>query len=248
MIEIKHVTKIFDTPKGQHTVLNDINLTIEDGDIFGIIGMSGAGKSTLVRCLNLLERPTSGQIIIDGNDITTYSEKQLLEFRRSISMIFQNFNLFSQKTVLENVLYPLVIAGESAKKNKQRGQELLEKVGLADKGEAYPSQLSGGQQQRVAIARALINNPRYILCDEATSALDTLTTNQILKLLRSINEELGVTLVMITHSMDVVEKVCNKVTVLDNGYVIEKGKTSVVFESPKHNITARLLGKVSWDA
>lgn len=239
---------MFDTPKGQNTVLHDVNLTIDDGDIFGIIGMSGAGKSTLVRCLNLLERPTSGQIVIDGNDITTFSEKELLEFRRTISMIFQNFNLFSQKTVLDNVLYPLAIAGENVKKNRDRGLELLEKVGLADKSEAYPSQLSGGQKQRVAIARALVNKPRYILCDEATSALDTLTTNQILKLLRDINEEMGVTLVVITHSMDVVEKVCNKVVVIDNGYVVEKGRTQDVFESPKHNITARLLGRVSWDA
>lgn len=248
LIEIKDIVKEFEGPEGVHTVLHDVNLTINDGDIFGIIGMSGAGKSTLVRCLNLLETPTSGQIIIDGEDITQYGGRQLRELRRSVSMIFQSFNLFAQKTVLHNVVYPLIISGKRMSEVRERGVELLDKVGLADKADAYPAGLSGGQQQRVAIARALANNPRYILCDEATSALDTLTTNQILKLLRSINEEMGVTLIMITHSMDVVEKVCNKVAVIDNGYVVEKGLTSQVFESPKHHITARLLGRVDWDA
>ncbi len=247
MIEVENITKVFNTQSGDHHALHEVSLSIQDGDIFGIIGMSGAGKSTLVRCLNLLEKPSSGKIVVDGTDITKLKGKDLRDYRQNISMIFQNFNLFSQKTVLENVIFPLLVAGKKDGA-KQKGLELLDKVGLAEKADAYPSQLSGGQKQRVAIARALANDPCYILCDEATSALDTLTTNQILKLLRDIAANLGVTLIVITHSMDVVEKICNKVAVLDDGRIVESGSTKTVFSTPQEYITKQLLGQVRWDA
>lgn len=249
MIEIRELSKRYDHSQTEHSALHNLNLTIQDGDIFGIIGMSGAGKSTLVRCLNALERPSSGTVLIDGEDISCLQGKKLRSVRANIAMIFQNFNLFSQKTVLQNVLYPLVLAKRGSYHSlEQRGLQLLDKVGLKDKAYAYPSQLSGGQKQRVAIARALAHEPRYILCDEATSALDSLTTNQILKLLRSINEEFGTTLILITHSMDVAQKVCNKIAVLDQGRLVEFGETQQIFGQPQHEITARLIGKVSWDA
>ncbi len=246
MIQIEHLYKSYTGDKHDeaHHALKDINLTIEDGSIFGIIGQSGAGKSTLVRCINLLERPTSGEIIIDGRDITGLSGKDLLEFRASVGMIFQNFSLFQQRTVLRNVTFPLELhKGYNKAEAKRRAMDLLELVGLADKANKYPSQLSGGQQQRVAIARALINNPSIMLCDEATSALDTMTTQSILRLLKDINEELGVTIVLITHSLLVAEMVCDTIAVIDEGQIVEMGITEEVFANPQSDATRQLLGK-----
>ena len=201
MIEIKHLTKTFSTAAGEVEALRDISLTIEDGDIYGIIGMSGAGKSTLVRCINMLERPTSGQVLINGKDLGTLTEKELREERRNITMIFQHFNLLQQRNCLRNVCFPMELAGVKPDEARKRAQELLELVGLPDKAKAYPSQLSGGQQQRVAIARALATNPKVLLCDEATSALDPNTTHSILELIRDINQKLGLTVVMITMKL-----------------------------------------------
>ena len=229
--------------------LSDINIDIADGDVFGIIGMSGAGKSTLVRTINLLERPTSGTIEVDGRDVTALSGEELRAYRRRVAMIFQNFGLLAQKTVLDNVCFPFLAAsGKVAAENRARALELLDRVGLAEKAQSYPSQLSGGQKQRVAIARALACEPEVILCDEATSALDPKSTNTILKLLRDINRETGVTLVVITHSMDVVEKICNNVAVLEHGRVVEQGSVAKVFADPQAEATRVLLGKVDWDA
>ena len=243
MIQIEHLNKVFgEGTDNPHHVLHDIDLTINDGDVFGIIGSSGAGKSTLVRCVNLLERPTSGRIVINGQDITGYSGKKLLDLRSSIGMIFQNFSLFQQRTVLANVMFPLEVHGGMSKADRaKRARELLELVGLADKEGHYPSQLSGGQQQRVAIARALANNPKIMLCDEATSALDTLTTHSILGLLRDINKELGVTMVVITHSLSVAEQICNKVAVIEAGSIAEQGKTADVFGNPQSAATRLLI-------
>lgn len=229
--------------------LSDINIDIADGDVFGIIGMSGAGKSTLVRTINLLERPTSGTIEVDGRDVTALSGEELRAYRRRVAMIFQNFGLLAQKTVLDNVCFPFLVAsGKVTAENRARALELLDRVGLAEKAQSYPSQLSGGQKQRVAIARALACEPEVILCDEATSALDPKSTNTILKLLRDINRETGVTLVVITHSMDVVEKICNNVAVLEHGRVVEQGSVAKVFADPQAEATRVLLGKVDWDA
>lgn len=229
--------------------LSDINIDIADGDVFGIIGMSGAGKSTLVRTINLLERPTSGAIEVDGRDVTALSGEELRAYRRRVAMIFQNFGLLAQKTVLDNVCFPFLAAsGKVTAENRARALELLDRVGLAEKAQSYPSQLSGGQKQRVAIARALACEPEVILCDEATSALDPKSTNTILKLLRDINRETGVTLVVITHSMDVVEKICNNVAVLEHGRVVEQGSVAKVFADPQAEATRVLLGKVDWDA
>lgn len=229
--------------------LSDINIDIADGDVFGIIGMSGAGKSTLVRTINLLERPTSGTIEVDGRDVTALSGEELRAYRRRVAMIFQNFGLLAQKTVLDNVCFPFLAAsGKVTAENRARALELLDRVGLAEKAQSYPSQLSGGQKQRVAIARALACEPEVILCDEATSALDPKSTNTILKLLRDINRETGVTLVVITHSMDVVEKICNNVAVLEHGRVVEQGNVAKVFAEPQAEATRVLLGKVDWDA
>lgn len=229
--------------------LSDINIDIADGDVFGIIGMSGAGKSTLVRTINLLERPTSGTIEVDGRDVTALSGEELRAYRRRVAMIFQNFGLLAQKTVLDNVCFPFLAAsGKVTAENRARALELLDRVGLAEKAQSYPSQLSGGQKQRVAIARALACEPEVILCDEATSALDPKSTNTILKLLRDINRETGVTLVVITHSMDVVEKICNNVAVLEHGRVVEQGIVAKVFADPQAEATRVLLGKVDWDA
>ncbi len=234
---------------GSVHALSDINLEIADGDIFGIIGMSGAGKSTLVRTINLLERPTSGVIEVDGRDVTALSGVDLRAYRRRVAMIFQNFGLLAQKTVLDNVCFPFVAAnGKVTPADRERALELLDRVGLVDKASSYPSQLSGGQKQRVAIARALACEPEVILCDEATSALDPSSTNTILKLLRDINRETGVTLVVITHSMDVVEKICNNVAVLEHGRVVEQGSVADVFAAPQAEATRVLLGKVDWDA
>ena len=243
MIQIEHLNKVFgEGTDNPHHVLHDIDLTINDGDVFGIIGSSGAGKSTLVRCLNLLERPSSGRIIIDGQDISGYSGKKLLELRSSIGMIFQNFSLFQQRTVLANVMFPLEVRGGMPTADRaKRARELLELVGLADKEGHYPSQLSGGQQQRVAIARALANNPKIMLCDEATSALDTRTTVGVLELLGNINKELGVTMIMITHSLAVAQKACNRIAVIDDGRIVEEGPTQEVFRNPRSKVTKALL-------
>jgi len=244
VIELRNLTKTFEASNASHEALIDVDLTINDGDIYGIIGISGAGKSTLARCINLLERPTSGSVLIDGVDVTDFKGKDLLGLRSSIGMIFQDFSLFSQRTVLQNVVFPLEIRGDSREHARRRGRELLDVVGLSDKAHSYPSQLSGGQQQRVSIARALANDPKIILCDEATSALDTLTTNSILGLLRDINRDLGVTIVIITHSMSVVRKICNKVAVLDEGRVVEVGTVAEVFAQPRNEVTRELIGEV----
>ena len=244
MIQIEHLNKTYVSRQGEtHIALTDINLTIEDGSVFGIIGQSGAGKSTLVRSLNLLERPTSGSIIINGRDITSLSEKELREFRSSVSMVFQNFSLLQQRTVLRNVMFPLELRHADKKEAEKRARELLELVGLADKCDKYPSQLSGGQQQRVAIARALVNNPSIMLCDEATSALDSMTTHSILKLLKDINEKMGVTIVLITHSLAVAELICDNVVVIDEGKIVEEGKTEDIFANPQSDVARKLLEK-----
>ncbi len=241
MIQLQHVCKTYGEGENAHHALRNVNLTIDDGDVFGIIGASGAGKSTLVRCLNLLERPTEGAILYDGRDITGLSGRALLELRSQVGMIFQNFSLFQQRTVLRNVTFPLELRGEKGEAARKRAMELLELVGLADLAERYPSQLSGGQQQRVAIARALANNPKVMLCDEATSALDTRTTASILQLLQDINRELGVTLVVITHSLPVACKICNRVAVIDHGRIVEEGATAAVFGNPQSLVTRELL-------
>lgn len=241
MIELKGLGKTYKNGNDTVTALEDINLTIEDGEIFGIIGLSGAGKSTLVRCINLLEKPTTGQVLIDGQDIVKLPRKELLKVRQSIGMIFQGFNLLEQRTVLRNVCFPLEIAGVKRAQAQKRAIELLELVGLADKKDAYPSKLSGGQKQRVAIARALATNPKYLLCDEATSALDPNTTRQILELLREINDTLGVTIIVITHEMRVIDKICDRVAVIDNSHIAEEGKVSEVFASPKSEIARELI-------
>ena len=241
MIEIKNLYKTFHTKAGEVDALKDINLTINDGDIYGIIGMSGAGKSTLVRCINMLERPTSGQVIIDGKNMGMLSDKELREARRDITMIFQSFNLLMQRNCLKNVCFPMELAGMKKADAEKRAMELLELVGLPDKAKAYPAQLSGGQQQRVAIARALATNPKVLLCDEATSALDPNTTHSILSLIRDINEKLGITVVIITHQMSVVEEVCTHVAILDRGEVAEVGTVGSVFSSPKSNAGRRLV-------
>lgn len=241
MIEIKNLTKVYKTRVGDHEALSDVSLTIEDGDIFGIIGQSGAGKSTLVRCINLLERPTSGSIVIDGKDVTGYKGRELLDLRSRIGMIFQHFSLFQQRTVLQNVAFPLELRHETRANREARARELLEAVSMSGYEERYPSELSGGQQQRVAIARALANDPKIMLCDEATSALDTRTTVAILNLLKEINEKLGVTMVVITHSLAVAQKICNRVAVVDYGKVVEVGSTEEVFSNPKSEITRELI-------
>ena len=241
MIEIKGLNKIFHADGGPIHVLKDIDLTIRDGEIFGIIGLSGAGKSTLVRCINLLERPTSGTVVLDGKTMTELSREELLKTRRSIGMIFQSFNLLEQRNVLQNVCFPLEIAGIRGPKARARALELLDMVGLSEKQQAYPAQLSGGQKQRVAIARAMANNPRYLLCDEATSALDTATTQSILGTLKEINRALGVTIVVITHEMKVIDQICDRVAVLDNSRIVELGEVSSVFTAPKSQIARELI-------
>ena len=233
MIEIKNLSKTFTLADGHVDALKDITLTVEDGDIFGIIGMSGAGKSTLVRCINLLERPTSGTVSINGQDLGTLSEKELRRVRRDVTMIFQHFNLLMQKNCLKNVCFPMELSGVKKAEAEKRALELLEIVGLRDKALAYPSQLSGGQQQRVAIARALATDPKVLLCDEATSALDPSTTHSILELLREINRELGITIIIITHQMNVVESICRHVAILESGTIVETGEVGEVFSSPK---------------
>jgi D-methionine transport system ATP-binding protein len=241
MIEIKNVSKAFQTADGSVQALKNVSLTIPDGDIFGIIGMSGAGKSTLVRCINMLERPSEGTVEIDGCDLGSLSDAQLRARRREITMIFQGFNLLMQRSCLKNVCFPLELAGVKKAQARKRALELLEMVGLGDKANAYPAQLSGGQQQRVAIARALATQPKVLLCDEATSALDPTTTNSILELIRSINEKMGITAVLITHQMSVVESVCKHVAILDGGRVVEQGEVTEVFAHPKSQAARRLV-------
>ena len=249
MIQIKNLCKSYgDQPDAPHA-LDDVSIDIADGDIMGIIGMSGAGKSTLVRCINLLERPTSGQILIDGQDVTGLTGAALRAYRRRVAMIFQSFGLLSQKTVLANVCFPYLAAtGRVTAQNRERALQLLDLVGMADRADSYPSQLSGGQQQRVAIARALACDPEYILCDEATSALDPASTNTVLKLLRQINRETGVTIIVITHSMGVVQKICKNVVVLEHGRVVERGSVADVFAAPQSQAAKVLLERVDWDA
>ncbi len=241
MIELRNLEKTFRTANGSIVALRNINLTIENGEIFGIIGLSGAGKSTLVRCINLLERPTAGEVLIDGEDLMRMPRKALLKMRRSIGMIFQGFNLLEQRNVFDNVCYPLEIDGWNRKDAKKRAEELLRLVGLADRQKSYPSQLSGGQKQRVAIARALATNPKYLLCDEATSALDPNNTAQILELLKRINRELGVTIVVITHEMKVIDKICDRVAVIDKSEIAEIGRVAEIFTMPKSDIAKELI-------
>lgn len=241
MIELKDLTKEFKTSKAEVFAVRDVNLTIQNGEVFGIIGFSGAGKSTLVRCINLLERPTSGSVIINGVDLTRLSTKELREARKKIGMIFQQFNLLSQRTVEANIRYPLEIAGVKREAADARVKELLELVDLTDKAKAYPSQLSGGQKQRVAIARALAPEPEIILCDEATSALDPITTSSILDLLKSLNQKLGVTIVVITHEMRVVEQICDRVAVMSAGEIKEEGTVRDVFLNPQSETAKRLI-------
>ena len=241
MIELKHLGKTYSSASGSVEALKDISLTISDGEIFGIIGLSGAGKSTLVRCINLLERPTSGEVWVDGQNLTALGRKELLQVRRQIGMIFQGFNLLEQRTVLRNVCFPLEIGGTPKAEAKKRAEELLAIVGLAEKAANYPSQLSGGQKQRVAIARALATNPKYLLCDEATSALDPNTTRSILELLRDINKKLGVTIIVITHEMKVIDQICDRVAVIDKSQIAEEGRVADVFTSPKSAIARELV-------
>ncbi len=241
MIRIENLNKTFKTKEKSIVALDGIDLEINDGEIFGIIGLSGAGKSTLVRCINLLERPTSGKVYIDNKDLTAMPEKELLEMRRNIGMIFQNFNLFEQRTVLKNVCYPLEISGIKKAEAQKKARELLKLVGLEDREKSYPSMLSGGQKQRVAIARALATDPKYLLCDEATSALDPNTTQSILELLKSINKNLGVTIVVITHEMRVIDQICDRVAVIDNSHIAEIGRVSDVFISPRSEIAKELI-------
>lgn len=241
MIELCNVSKTFQTPTAEVEAVRNVSLKIEKGDIFGIIGLSGAGKSTLVRCINFLEVPTSGDVKFKGTSLSALSKKQLLETRRSISMIFQGFNLLSQRTALKNVCYPLEIAGVSKKDAEARARELLSVVGLSDRENSYPAQLSGGQKQRVAIARALATNPEVLLCDEATSALDPNTTRAILELLEHINRTMGVTIIVITHEMKVVEQICTKVAVLDHGTVVETGAVRDIFMAPQSQIARELI-------
>ena len=241
MIELKHISKVFPTADGDFEALSDINLTIRDGDIFGIVGMSGAGKSTLVRCINLLERPTRGEVLIDGENLMELSPARLRQTRRSISMIFQQFNLLMQRTCLKNICFPMEIAGVPASEAKKRALEYLDIVGLPDKANAYPAQLSGGQKQRIAIARALASNPKVLLCDEATSALDPTTTRSILKLIQDINKRLGITVVVITHEMAVVEEICTHVAILDHGHMVETGTVEEVFSNPKTEAGRKLV-------
>lgn len=241
MIEIRNLDKIYKTLNGNTVALKNINLKINDGEIFGIIGLSGAGKSTLVRCINLLERPTSGEILIDGVDITKLNNKELLLMRRDISMIFQGFNLLAQRNVIDNVLFPMEIAHIKKEDAKKRAYELLELVGLSHKAKAYPAQLSGGEKQRVAIARALALNPKYLLCDEATSALDPNTTQTILDLLKEINQKLNVTVIIITHEMKVVDQICHKVAIIDKNHIQEIGDVERVFSNPQSQIGKALI-------
>lgn len=240
-IEIKKLTKKFEVNGDVINALSDVSLTIDKGDIYGIIGMSGAGKSTLVRTINYLEKPTEGEVLIDGINLGSLSAKELRKKRSEIGMIFQGFNLLEQKSVLDNICFPLEINGVKKAKARERARELLKTVNLEEKEKAYPSQLSGGQKQRVAIARALATNPKILLCDEATSALDPQTTESILQLLKEINEKLGITIVVITHQMSVVTDICKKVAIIDNGHLVEEGAVDTIFANPKSDAAKELI-------
>lgn len=237
MIELINVSKRFTTKNKTIQALSDVSLTVEKGEIFGVIGTSGAGKSTLIRCVNLLEKPNEGKVIVDGIELTKLSDSQLTLERRKIAMIFQHFNLLSSRTVFDNVAFPLELEGKSKSKIKEKVDSLLELVGLKEKAKDYPANLSGGQKQRVAIARALANDPKVLLCDEATSALDPATTKSILQLLKSINQKLNLTILLITHEMEVIKSICDKVAVIDNGQLAEQGKVEQIFIHPEKEIT-----------
>ena len=241
IIQIQGLNKTFGTGPNAVHALEDINLTIEAGEIFGIIGLSGAGKSTLVRCMNLLERPTSGSVIVNGREMTRLTARQLRQARQEVSMIFQHFNLLMQRTALDNICFPLELIGTRRADAVAKARELLEIVGLSDKANAYPAQLSGGQKQRIAIARALATDPKVLLCDEATSALDPTTTLSILALLQELNRKLGVTVVVITHQMSVIEEICHRVAILDGGVVAEQGSVTEIFSHPKTDIGRKLV-------
>ena len=241
IIQIKNVTKTFIGKDNQVEALKGISLDINKGDIYGIIGMSGAGKSTLVRCLNYLEKPTTGTVVVEDQDLSTLTEAELRKVRTGIAMIFQHFNLLMQRSVLDNVCFPMEIVGVKKQAARKRAMELLEIVGLKEKADSYPSQLSGGQKQRVAIARALANTPKILLCDEATSALDPTTTKEILKLLQDINKQYGITIVIITHEMSVVQKICNKVAILEKGKLAEAGAVTKIFANPESAVAKKML-------
>ncbi len=245
MITLQNISKTFIDGGKEVQAVKDVNLTIQDGDIFGIIGFSGAGKSTLVRCINLLERPTSGTVTVDDKEITALSAKELRKARKKIGMIFQHFNLMPSRTIFGNVAYPLKGSGLSKQEIADKVHNLLDLVGISEKENAYPSQLSGGQKQRVAIARALANDPKILLCDEATSALDPQTTKSILKLLQKVNETLGITIVVITHEMDVVKEICNRVAVMDHGNVVEEGEVFSIFATPQNKVTRDFIKTTS---
>lgn len=240
-IEVRNLSKVYSAKNGTVEAIKELSLSIPRNEIYGVIGLSGAGKSTLVRCLNLLEKPDSGEIYIDGENLLQLNKEQLRLRRQKIGMIFQHFNLLEQKNVLDNVCFPLAISGIPLKIRKEKAMELLKKVGLEDKAEAYPSQLSGGQKQRVAIARVLANEPDILLCDEATSALDPQTTQTILNLLKTIHDTMGVTIVVITHEMTVIQEICSQVAVLDKGVLMEQGSVSEVFKNPRSAAAKRLL-------
>lgn len=245
MIRLEQVSKQYKVRKQSIPALDDINLTVKQGEIFGVIGHSGAGKSTLIRCINLLERPSSGQVFVDGVELSGLSDSRLQEERRRIGMIFQHFNLLSSATVSANIAFPLELSGKPKAEIAQRVKELLALVGLEDHADKYPSQLSGGQKQRVGIARALANNPKVLLCDEATSALDPQTTGSILALLLDINRKLGLTIVLITHEMQVIRNICDRVAVIDGGRIVEEGPVTHVFLRPKHPTTKEFVSQVS---
>ena len=233
IIELNHLSKTFGGGENQVHALHDVSIAVQPGEIFGIIGLSGAGKSTLVRCINLLERPDEGQVLFHGRDLMTMNDKELRAQRHNITMIFQSFNLLEQRTAIDNICFPLELVGTPRKEARKRAMELLEIVGLPDKANAYPVQLSGGQKQRIAIARALATDPEVLLCDEATSALDPQTTDSILNLLQKINRERGITVIIITHQMSVIEQICHRVAILDHGNVAEIGKVEDVFRNPQ---------------
>lgn len=241
IISIRHLQKSFGSPKAEVEAIRDVSIDIEKGEIYGIIGLSGAGKSTLVRCINYLERPTGGQVIFDGKDMSKLTPAQLRVARRQMGMIFQQFQLLEQRTALRNVTFPLEIQGVKREEAEKRARELLKIVELEGREQAYPAQLSGGQKQRVAIARALAANPKVLLCDEATSALDPNTTASILELLKKLNREMGITVVVITHEMDVISQICDRVAILDKGVIAEEGKVSDIFMTPKSRIGKELI-------
>ncbi|MEK4230516.1 methionine ABC transporter ATP-binding protein [Solibacillus sp. FSL H8-0538] len=245
MIELKNITKVYKTKNGDLTAVENVNLSIKQGEIYGIIGYSGAGKSTMIRLLNGLEKPTKGLVTVSGNELSSASGRKLREARQKISMIFQHFNLLWSRTVAENIAFPLEIAGVPKAERVKRVEELIELVGLTGRGKAYPSELSGGQKQRVGIARALANNPEVLLCDEATSALDPETTDSILELLLDINKRLGLTIVLITHEMHVIRKICHRVAVMEAGQVVEQGEVLQVFQHPQAPITKKFVSQVS---